>query len=141
MLQTMTVFVVNTLIYACIGMLVGIAITCFQGRDTQLISLLWRGALTGVVIGTVTKLSVVFLHRNRNLSLWGLYGLMLVIVGGLTWIVSYSLDFATQLAVLAVVAPLALLTMYLNVRYSHRLNDGLKRKQSSLTQKSVGRMP
>ena len=141
MLQTMTVFVVNTLIYACIGMLVGIAITCFQGRDTQLISLLWRSALTGVVIGTITKLSVVFLHRNRNLSLWGLYGLMLVIAGGLTWIVSYSLDFATQLAVLAVVAPLALLTMYLNVRYSHRLNDGLKRKQSSLTQKSVGRMP
>ncbi len=139
-LQTMMVLIVNTLIYACIGMLVGVAIAYCKGLDAQLFSLLWRGALTGVVIGTITKLSVVFLHRNRNLGLWGLYGLMLVIAGGLTLVVSYSLDFATQLTVLSIVEPLALLTMYLNIRYSRQLNEGLKRKQSALAQKSAARM-
>jgi len=70
MLQTLLVLIVNTLIYAGIGMIVGVAIAYCQGLDTQLFSLLWRGALTGIVIGTITKFSVVLLHRNRNLSLW-----------------------------------------------------------------------
>ena len=38
------------------------------------------------------------------------------------------------------VMPLALLTMFLNIRYSERLNAGLKRKQSALGQKAA-RMP
>ena len=140
MLQTIMVLIVNTLIYAGIGMLVGVAIAYFQAMEGQLLYLLWRGALTGIVIGTVTKSSVVLLHRKRNSSMWSLYGLMLLIAGGLTLVTSFSLNMATKLAVLSIVEPLALLTMFLNIRYSERLNAGLKRKQSALGQKAA-RMP
>ncbi len=139
--MTVLIFLINTFIYACIGMLVGVAITYYRGMDIQLFSLLWRGALTGVVIGTITKFSVVLLHRAIKSSRWVLYCLMLLIAGGLTLATSYSLDFTTQLTALAVVEPLALLTMYLNIRYFHQLNAGLKRKQSSLTQKAARKVP
>ena len=141
MLQTIMVLIVNTLIYAGIGMLVGVAIAYFQAMEGQLLYLLWRGALMGIVIGTVTKSSVVLLHRKRNSSLWSLYGLMLLVAGGLTLVTSFSLNMATKLAILSIVESLALLTMYLNIRYSERLNAGLKRKQSVLAQKSAARMP
>lgn len=139
--MTVLILLINTLIYACIGMLVGVAITYYRGMDTQLFSLLWRGALTGVVIGTITKFSVVLLHRAIKSSRWVLYCLMLLIAGGLTLATSYSLDLTTQLTMLAIVEPLALLTMYLNIRYFHQLNAGLKRKQSTLTQKSARKVP
>lgn len=122
-------------------MLVGIAITYYRGLDTQLFSLLWQCALTGVVIGTITKFSVVLLHRTIKSNRWILYCLMLLVAGGLTLVTTYSLDHTTQLVTLAIVEPLALLTMYLNIRYFHRLNDGLKRKQSTLAQKSVRKIP
>ena len=140
-MQTLFIFLINTFIYACIGMLVGIAITYYRGLDTQLFSLLWQCALTGVVIGTITKFSVVLLHRTIKSNRWILYCLMLLIAGGLTLVTTYSLDHTTQLVTLAIVEPLALLTMYLNIRYFHRLNDGLKRKQSTLAQKSVRKIP
>jgi drug/metabolite transporter (DMT)-like permease len=141
MLQTSMVLIVNTLIYAGIGMLVGVAIAYCQAMEDQLLYLLWRGALTGIVIGTVAKFSVVLLHRNRKSSTWSLYGLMLLVAGGLTLATSFSLNLATQLTVLSIVEPLALLTMYLNIRYSERLNEGLKRKQSILAQKAGVRLP
>jgi len=141
MLQTIMVLIVNTLIYAGIGMLVGVAIAYCQAMEGQLLYLLWRGALTGIVIGTVAKLSVVMLHRMRKGSMWSHYGLMLLIAGGLTLATSISLNIATQLAILSIVEPLAVLTMYLNIRYSERLNAGLKRKQSALVQKSAAKMP
>lgn len=141
MLQTVLIFLINTFIYACIGMLVGVAITYYRGLDAQLLSLLWRGALTGIIIGTITKSSVVLLHRTIKSSRWLLYCLMLLIVGVLTLATSYSLDLATQLTMLAIVEPLALLTMYLNIRYFQQLNAGLKRKQSTLTQKATRKVP
>ena len=141
MMQTVLIFLINTFIYACIGMLVGFAITYYRGLDAQLLSLLWRGALTGVVIGTITNFSVVFLHRTTKSSRWVLYCLMLIVAGGLTLATSYSLDLTTQLTMLAIVEPLAMLTMYLNIRYFHQLNAGLKRKQSTLTQKAARKVP
>ena len=140
-MQTLLIFLINTFIYACIGMLVGVAITFYRGLDAQLFSLLWRGALTGVVIGTITKSSVVLLHRTVKSSRWVLYGLMLLVAGGLTLATSYSLDLTTQLTMLAIVEPLALLTMYINIRYFQRLNAGLKRKQSTLAQKTAQKIP
>jgi len=97
--------------------------------------------LTGIVIGTITTSSVVLLHRTIKSSPWLLYCLMLLVAGVLTLGISYSLDLATQLTMLAIVEPLALLTMYLNIRYFHRLNAGLKRKQSTLTQKAARKVP
>lgn len=141
MLQTVLILLINTFIYACIGMLVGVALTYYRGLDAQLFPLLWRGALTGIVIGTITKFSTGLLHRTIKSNRWLLYSLMLLVAGGLTLAVSYSLDFTTQLTALAVVEPLALFTMYLNIRYFHRLNDGLKRKQSTLTQKAARKVP
>ena len=141
MMHTVLIVLINTLIYACIGMLVGVAITYYRGLDTQLLSLLWRGALTGVVIGTITKFSVVLLHLAITNSRWVLYCLMLLVAGGLTLAASYSLDLTTQLTMLAIVEPLAMLTMYLNIRYFHQLNAGLKRKQSTLTQKAARKIP
>jgi len=141
MMQTVLIFLINTFIYACIGMLVGLAITYYRGLDSQLVSLLWRGALTGIVIGTITKFSVVLLHRTIKGSRWVIYGLMLLVVGGLTLATSYSLDLTTQLTMLAIVEPLALFTMYLNIRYFHQLNAGLKHKQSALTQKAARKVP
>ena len=141
MLQTILILLVNTFIYACIGMLVGVAITYYREMDTQLFSLLWRSALTGIVIGTITKSSIVLLHRTIKSSRWVLYCLMLLVAGGLTLATSYSLDLTTQLTMLAIVEPLAMLTMYLNIRYFHRLNDGLKRKQSTLIQKAARKVP
>ena len=140
-MQTLLIFLINTFIYACIGMLVGVAITLYRGLDTQLFSLLWRGALTGVVIGTITKSSVVLLQRTIKSSRWVLYCLMLLVAGGLTLATSYSLDLTTQLTMLAIVEPLALFTMYINIRYFHRLNAGLKRKQSTLAQKAAQKIP
>jgi hypothetical protein len=141
MLQTLLIFLINMLLYACIGMLAGVAITYYRELDVQLFSLLCRGALTGIVIGTITKFSVVLLRRTVKSSRWLLYCLMLLVAGGLTLAASYSLDLPTQLPALAIVEPMAFLTIYLNIRYFHQLNAGLKRKQSTLTQKADRKVP
>jgi len=137
MLKTIQIFLLNIVMFACIGVIVGGIVILPQGIETNLFTLLITSAFIGVIIGMLTKFSVLLLHRYFQKRLWVSYSLMLLIAGGLTLLFSYSQDFKTKLIILAIVEPLALLTMFFNRRYVHRLNDGLKRKQATLGQNSI----
>ena len=141
MLQSIQLFLINVLMFASIGLIVGVVIILPQRQEASQLFILLTSALIGVVIGMVTKTSVLLLNRYvKNSSLLS-YGLMLLIAGGLTLLVSCSEDFKTKLIMLAIVEPLALLSMYFNKRYIQRLNEGLKRKQTELGQVSAPKNP
>ena len=141
MLQTIQLFLLNIVMFACIGIIVGVAVILPQRIETNIFNLLITSAFIGVIIGMLTKFSILLLHRYFQKRLWISYSLMLLIAGGLTLLFSYSQDFNTKLIILAIVEPLALLTMFFNRRYVHRLNDGLKRKQAALEQISAHKNP
>ena len=137
MLQTIQLFLLNIVMFACIGIIVGVAVILPQRIETNIFNLLITSAFIGVIIGMLTKFSILLLHRYFQKRLWISYSLILLIAGGLTLLFSYSQDFNTRLIILAIVEPLAFLTMFFNRRYVHRLNDGLKRKQAALEQISA----
>lgn len=121
----------NVFLYACIGMSAGAAYSYFHGLEGSLIYALPKSAAVGMIIGVITKCSILFLRRYVK-ALWALYALMMLIAGGLTLVVSYSSELREKIMILIIVESLALSTMYMNIRYFHRLNNGLKRKQAVL---------
>jgi hypothetical protein len=128
-------FLANLAISACIGLTVGVVVLYPRGLATSPAHLLLASAAIGVIIGTLARATVLLFFRYTGKNLFVGYSLLFLITGSLTLAAAYPLEWTAKLMMLAVVQPLALLTMYFNIRYFHRLNDGLKRKQASLAQK------
>lgn len=123
-------FALNALLSAVVGIAVGGAVWLLDGGE--LYSALLKGAGLGALIGTLAKASVRLLFRYTLANPRRGYALTAAVVALLSWSCSYRADWKTMVLLLAIAEPLALLTMYVNMRYFYKWNDKLKQKQQRL---------
>lgn len=123
-------FTLNALLSALVGIVVGGAVWLVDGGE--LYRALLQGAAFGALIGTLAKLSVRLLFRYTLVNRRRGYALTAAVVALLSWSCSYRADWKTVVLLLAIAEPLALLTMYVNMRYFYKWNNKLKQKQQRL---------
>lgn len=136
MRHNIIVSLLNALVAAFIGLLVGIVLMFIYPIENPLQHLAIN-SLLGIMIGTVARLSSILMYHFGSQHLyWGYILTFLITLIGCT-LASLGQPLNTTLIVLAIAEPLALLAAFFNITYAHRLNDGLKRKQALLKQKTI----
>lgn len=136
MRHTIKAYLSNALLSAFIGLLVGIVLTFIYPVESALQHLAFS-SIVGIMIGTISRLSAISMyHLGSQKVVWGyILTFSITLIGSLLASLGQSLN--CTLIVLAIAEPLALLTAFLNITYAYRLNDGLKRKQALLREKSM----
>ena len=136
MRHTIIASLLNALVAAFIGLVVGIVLMFIYPIENAFQHLV-TSSLVGIMIGTVSRLSAILMyHFGWQKIYWGyILTFFITLIGSILASLGQSLN--CILIVLAIAEPLALLTAFLNITYAYRLNDGLKRKQALLREKSM----
>lgn len=131
--QAILSFLLNALLSAVIGLTVGLALQYTYPLENSL-WYLSTSILAGISIGTASKFSsgLIYHFGMQNIAWSYVFTFVITLVGCL--FSSFDAPLTIKLTILAIAEPLALLAVFLNIRYALRLNDNLKRKQASLKQ-------
>lgn len=135
MRHSILAFLLNALVSAFIGLLVGIALTFVYPIESPFRHLAFS-SLVGIMIGTASMFSSILMYHlgSQNISWVYIRTFLITLIGSILASLGQSLN--CTLIVLAIAEPLALLTAFLNITYACRLNDGLKHKQALLREKT-----
>lgn len=137
MSQNIKAFLINAIFSALIGLIVGLAtILLHVFQQETIVHLLLKGSFIGLIIGSVSKLSVIVLRHNLPKKPFRVYLIVFLFTGISTIISSYPFDqpFTYNVVIIAGAETLAMLATFIKLRYFIRLNAGLKRKQALFKQ-------
>lgn len=136
MLKKTSGFIVNLLLSAFIGFLVGMVLFLSGYILDNVLYTLFSSSCLGILIGSASKLSSCFAYEcGLKHRIWS-YGLTFIITLLGCWALSdpFKPSWSKLLPSIIIAEPLSLFAAYLNMRYAERLNDSLKRKQTKLQQ-------
>lgn len=140
MLKKISGFAANALLSALIGLLVGILLILLPVSPIgNTFGTLLTSTGIGTLIGISSRFSSCFVYQYGLKSpLWSYALTFLITLAGCALLSNPFSPSNSQLLLSLIIAePLALTAAYLNIRYTTRLNDSLKRKQANLQQQEL----
>jgi len=137
MKDTMLSFFGNAVVSAIIGIMVYSAEIVMQVYQPGMLSGFVQSAVIGVVIGTVCYVTCYLLSGYLGDNVFRYLGVIFLILFVAAVLLSriYPTTRTHFLLYLVIVEAFGLLLGYWNIRYSVKLNTGLKKKQARISQK------